>query len=506
MVLQAWSHVDRDDTSILPEGGVGDAAPGSRVSSREPVRHTVERHGALRRLVRSGALRDSVALADLQPLIPDPDTTGPDEYQQHLATLEALGVQPLHPRISSVADEATPESENAESSPVPGTLDSLGAYLREIGRVPLLTGAQEVALAQRIEAGDPEARNEMVAANLRLVIRFARRYARVGRVPIMDLIQEGNLGLIHAAKKFDWRRGYKFSTYASWWIWQAIVRALAEQGRTIRLPVCATERLDRIRKTYARLEQALGRAPNDEEVASELGLKAETVSELLTMVMEPVSLYAPVGAGDGHNDLLVADTQDEPDALPTDTAAVTNVAGGHAALAERLASILDAVLPARERTVLIKRFGLFGSRAYSLDELADETGIPRARLSALEAHALKQLCAPTVWAQLAAHMSLAGMGPAEHLKLILKTSLPARERVVLIKRRGLFKSRVHTLEELAEELDTDPDEIGVLEARALRRLRAPGVWARIWSVFAGPDPAHEDAVDRRLVYMSALEQ
>ena len=213
--------------------------------------------------VRRAAFRDSVVLSDLQPLIPDPDATEPQEYHQQLAELEVLGVPPLAPR--------TPPRSMTPCSPVmkwksavdSGTSDSLRVYLREIGGVRLLTAAQEIRLAQRIEAGDTDARNEMVAANLRLVVSIARRYARPGRLPLMDLIQEGNLGLIHAAKKFDWRRGYKFSTYASWWIWQAIMRGLAEQGRTIRIPVHATERLERIRKTYAKLAQDCGRAPSE---------------------------------------------------------------------------------------------------------------------------------------------------------------------------------------------------------------------------------------------------
>ncbi len=378
------------------------AAHGFHASAPGP--DAARRRGALRRFVRQTAYRDSISISDLQRLIPDPDAITPQVYERRLAELEALGINPLGHHAHLTAGDARSSRGAEEDNPEAGSVDSLRAYLREIGRVPLLTAAQEVELARRIEAGDVEARNRMVAANLRLVVSIARRYARPGRVPIMDLIQEGNLGLIHATEKFDWRRGYKFSTYATWWIWQAITHALAEQGRVIRIPVHAVERLDRIRKAHARLAQPLGREPTDAEIAADLGLAVHVVRDLLAIAMDPVSLHAPVGNGDADDDRVVADTRDDPDAVPTDAAAVEHVAGGDGELARDLEHVLNTSLPVRERLVLVKRLGLFGQRAHTLDELAEELRMTRVRVRVLEARALKRLRTPYVRARLSAHL------------------------------------------------------------------------------------------------------
>jgi RNA polymerase primary sigma factor len=366
--------------------GVHASAPGPDAASRR---------GALRRFVRQTACRDSIAIADLQRLIPDPDATAPEDYERRLADLEALGINPLGHRAHLTAGDARSSRGAAEDSPDAGSADSLRAYLREIGRVPLLTAAQEVELARRIEAGDVEARNRMVAANLRLVVSIARRYARPGRAPIMDLIQEGNLGLIHATEKFDWRRGYKFSTYATWWIWQAIIRALAEQGRVIRIPVHAVERLDRIRKACARLAQRLGREPTDAEIAADVGLAVRAVRDLLAIAMDPVSLYAPVGNGDVDDDRVVADTRDDPDAVPTDVDAIARASGGTAQLARDLAAVIEACLPPRERFVVLSLWGIGDGdtepEPLSADDIARKLHVPASHVRAIHARALARL-------------------------------------------------------------------------------------------------------------------
>jgi|GEM_PF-1151762 len=321
---------------------------------------------------------DSLLLSELQQLVLDPDSTTPEEYAQRLGALEALGVNPFSPRTSLLGAprrSAAPRRDrplDGEESTEP--LNGLQSYLRDIARVPLLTAAQEIELAKRIEAGRLDARNDMVRANLRLVVSIARRYARPGRVPIMDLIQEGNLGLLHAAEKFDWHTGYRFSTYATWWIWQAILRALAEQGRTIRIPVHATERLGRIRKTVAALSHTLHRDPTDAELAQELGLPQNVVTDLMAVATDPLSLYATFEHDPNGDDRSLVDVCEDPDApqphqspLAVDT---------NRDLWDELQKILESHLPTQERLVLVKHFGLFGTRAENEEQIAKAVHLP----------------------------------------------------------------------------------------------------------------------------------
>ena len=372
-------------------------------------------HGKIR--VRGGF---SVAANCAPPFIPG----------QRLGGLEADVSTPIGERTQSTAEPDDPAPDPVhEDGGNSDTSNSLRAYLREIGRIPLLTPGEETALAKRIEAGDREARNQMVAANLRLVVSVAHRHARPGRLSLMDLIGEGNLGLIRAAEKFDWRKGHKFSTYATWWIWQAILRALVGQGRTIRMPMHAVERLDRIRKTAARLAQQLGREPTDEEIAADAGLvktSAQLVEQLgrepsdeeiaadLTRAMrvvrdlraiaqDHVSLYAPICNGCTAKDRLVADTQSDLDAVATDVTAIMNATEGE--LQRDLEGVLATSLPPRERIVLVKRLGLFGSRVHTLEELAFELHMPPPRVRVLEARAMKRLKTPAVRVRLMIHWS-----------------------------------------------------------------------------------------------------
>ena len=388
-------------------------------------------NGAHRRFVSSTYLQDSVSIPVLQRLIPDPDSATPEEYDRGLAELDTLAANPFGRRIRQIAGpgEFAADAIHTEHGGHDDTSGSLRPYLREISRIRLLTPAEEIGLAKRIEVGDQDARNQMVAANLRLVVCVARRYARPDRLPIMDLIGEGNLGLIRAAEKFDWRKGYRFSTYATWWIWQAIFRALAGQERTIRMPMHAVERLDRIRKAAARLAQRLGRDPTDAEIAADAGLAKTSaqlakqlgrepsdeeiaadltramrvVRDLRAIARDPVSLHAPFPNGDHDEDRVVADTQSDLDAVATDVAAVMNATEGE--LQRDLEDVLATFLPARERTVLVKQLGLFGSRVHTLEELAVELHMAPPRVRALEARAMKRLRIPSVQARLMIHRS-----------------------------------------------------------------------------------------------------
>ena len=356
-----------------------------------PAQQAPRGRAMLRRFV-GRARQKSVLLSDVQQFIPDPDSATPEEYSRHLGELEALGANPFSrhtPLATDTESGAVEPAPSVEADDGDEALNTLQAYLREIGRVPLLTAEQEIELAKRIEAGDIKARNEMVTANLRLVVSIARRYARPGRLPLMDLIQEGNLGLMHAAEKFDWRRGYKFSTYGSWWIWQAILRALAEQGRTIRIPIHATERLDRIRKAVAQLAQDLSREPTDDEIANHLGLRPDVVIELTAVAADPLSLHAPLGHGDDDEDRSIVDFYGDPDAEDPEGTPIANHTNED--LGTDLEAILNAYLPKQERQVVVKSFGLFGRSALTEEQIADKLHIPVAHVREMRTRALRRI-------------------------------------------------------------------------------------------------------------------
>jgi RNA polymerase primary sigma factor len=286
-----------------------------------------------------------------------------------------------------------------------GEVDSLRAYLREIGRIPLLSPSEEIELAQRIERGDTEAWHRMVTANLRLVVAIAKRREPFGRVELLDLIQEGNAGLMRAVEKFDWRLGYKFSTYASWWIYQAISTAQAEQGRTIRIPSHASEKIRRIRDAHARLLQQLGREPTREEIAAEMRMPPEAVQQLLAAALDPLSLHAPLSPGSEEDDRTLADAQDDPDALPPDEAAIAIAMNADGGLSETLSAILGRVLPDRERRVLCMKWGVCGVEQRTEQEIADALGLPVARVKAIAARAIARLRrTPWVRLKLKAHI------------------------------------------------------------------------------------------------------
>ena len=262
--------------------------------------------------------------------------------------------------------------------------DPVRMYLKEIGRVPLLTAEEEVALAKRMEAGDEEAQKRLAEANLRLVVSIAKRYVGRGML-FLDLIQEGNLGLIKAVEKFDYNKGYKFSTYATWWIRQAITRAIADQARTIRIPVHMVETINRTIRTSRQLTQSLGREPSAAEIAEVMKMPVQRVEEILKIAMDPISLETPVGEEDDtHLGDFIKDNKSE---VPADAAAYT-------LLQEQLDEVMQT-LTDREKKVLALRFGLEDGRSRTLEEVGKEFHVTRERIRQIEAKALRKLRHPS---------------------------------------------------------------------------------------------------------------
>ncbi len=292
------------------------------------------------------------------------------------------------PPLELGADETRSEEEldlNDLSVP-PGIKinDPVRMYLKEIGRVPLLSADNEIELAKRIEMGDEEAKRRLAEANLRLVVSIAKRYVGRGML-FLDLIQEGNMGLIKAVEKFDYRKGYKFSTYATWWIRQAITRAIADQARTIRIPVHMVETINKLIRITRQLLQELGREPTAEEIAAEMDMSPDKVREIQKIAQEPVSLETPIGEED---DSHLGDFIPDDDALaPADAAA-------YELLKEQLEDVLDT-LTEREENVLRLRFGLDDGRTRTLEEVGKVFGVTRERIRQIEAKALRKLRHPS---------------------------------------------------------------------------------------------------------------
>lgn len=289
--------------------------------------------------------------------------------------------------ILDVDDEPTEEElENIELAVPDGVSieDPVRMYLKEIGKVPLLTADEEKELAMKMEAGDADAKKRLAEANLRLVVSIAKRYVGRGML-FLDLIQEGNLGLIKAVEKFDYRKGYKFSTYATWWIRQAITRAIADQARTIRIPVHMVETINKLIRVQRQLLQELGREPYPEEIAEKMSLPVERVREIQKISQEPVSLETPIGEEeDSHLGDFI---QDDNVPVPAEAAAFT-------LLKEQLVEVLDT-LTDREQKVLRLRFGLDDGRARTLEEVGKEFDVTRERIRQIEAKALRKLRHPS---------------------------------------------------------------------------------------------------------------
>ncbi len=292
-----------------------------------------------------------------------------------VAAPDAPGDQPT-PKQGKTEERKKPEVDLT----VEPSLDSLRLYLRSIGRVALLTAEQEVSLAKRIERGDMAAKQQMVEANLRLVVSIAKGYLGRG-LTFLDLIQEGSLGLIRAVEKFDYRRGYKFSTYATWWIRQAVTRAIADKGRTIRIPVHMVEKLNKVVHVERQLVQTLGREPNPDEIAAELEITVREVRDIQRMSQQPISLEKPVGDEEESElgDFVEDQMAESPFELAADSLRRENV---HRAL---------AALPQREREVIEMRFGLTGGRPRTLEEVGRAFNVTRERIRQIENHTLKKL-------------------------------------------------------------------------------------------------------------------
>src|SRR6266542_242531 len=310
-------------------------------------------------MLKSGSSRADSSDVEVPHLLPEPAED---------ATLEVV-----------TADEAPDHEEQSAPAAQAPTSDPLRLYVRQIGDGPLLTREEERELARRKDQGDEEAKRKLIESNLRLVMSITRHYTRAG-VPLLDLIQEGNLGLIRAVEKFDYRMGYKLSTYATWWIRQSITRALADQGRTIRLPVHVAEQVRRVLRARRILAQTLNRDPLIPEIAKESGFPPERVQQLLELVEDPVSLETPVGDGESIFGDLIEDTKsDQPDAA---TAKMLR--------SRELAGALRRLNP-RMRRVLALRFGLDGETPQTLEQVGIGLGITRERVRQLESRALREL-------------------------------------------------------------------------------------------------------------------
>ena len=317
-----------------------------------------------------------------------------DKTEKVFEYLENKGIVAMVPEsdteddiILDVEDEPTEEElENIEMAVPDGVSieDPVRMYLKGIGKVPLLTAEEEKELAMKMEAGDMEAKKRLAEANLRLVVSIAKRYVGRGML-FLDLIQEGNLGLIKAVEKFDYRKGYKFSTYATWWIRQAITRAIADQARTIRIPVHMVETINKLIRVQRQLLQELGREPYPEEIAEKMGLPVERVREIQKISQEPVSLETPIGEEeDSHLGDFI---QDDNVPVPAEAAAFT-------LLKEQLVEVLGT-LTEREQKVLCLRFGLEDGRARTLEEVGKEFDVTRERIRQIEAKALRKLRHPS---------------------------------------------------------------------------------------------------------------
>uniref|UniRef100_A0A7V4DF16 RNA polymerase sigma factor SigA n=1 Tax=Candidatus Caldatribacterium californiense TaxID=1454726 RepID=A0A7V4DF16_9BACT len=335
-------------------------------------------------LVESGKRKGYVTFKELNDILGD-DAVNVDKLDDVYDTLSELGIEVSDEEIFREEVPAL-EAEDWQIEDVRGigADDPVKMYLKEIGQVPLLTPEEEVELAKRIEQGDQEAKKKLIEANLRLVVSIAKRYVGRGML-FLDLIQEGNLGLIRAVEKFDYRKGYKFSTYATWWIRQAITRAIADQARTIRIPVHMVETINKLVRVSRQLTQELGREPTPEEIAERMGITPEKVREILKTAQEPLSLETPIGEEeDSHLGDFIEDTG----------IMAPPQAASYSLLREQLENVLNT-LTERERKVLKLRFGLEDGKSHTLEEVGQIFGVTRERIRQIEAKALRKLRHPS---------------------------------------------------------------------------------------------------------------
>lgn len=346
-------------------------------------------------------------LKDVQQLVDKGKKRGVLTYTEVMDSLQGFDLTPeeiddVYEKLAGMGIEVVPEATDLETIEVNGETepeevevdlsvpegvgidDPVRMYLKEIGRIPLLTPEEEVELAKRIEQGDEEAKRRLAEANLRLVVSIAKKYVGRGML-FLDLIQEGNLGLIKAVEKFDYRKGYKFSTYATWWIRQAITRAIADQARTIRIPVHMVETINKLIRVSRQLLQELGREPAPEEIAKEMGISEDKVREIMKIAQEPVSLETPIGEEeDSHLGDFIEDHEAK---APAEEASYT-------LLREQLEEVLST-LTEREQKVIRLRFGLDDGRARTLEEVGQQFGVTRERIRQIEAKTLRKLRHPS---------------------------------------------------------------------------------------------------------------
>ncbi|HHW91965.1 MAG TPA: RNA polymerase sigma factor RpoD [Firmicutes bacterium] len=331
--------------------------------------------GKKRGLLTYNEIMDSLQDVDLDP----------DQIDRIYEVLTEMGIEVVDEGDKEGSPDAPIEEELDITVPEGIAIDDpVRMYLKEIGRVPLLTAQEEIELAKRMEQGDENAKRILAEANLRLVVSIAKRYVGRGML-FLDLIQEGNLGLLKAVEKFDYRKGFKFSTYATWWIRQAITRAIADQARTIRIPVHMVETINKLVRVSRQLLQELGRDPLPEEIAEEMGISEEKVREVMKIAQEPVSLETPIGE---EEDSHLGDFIEDHDApSPADAASF-------ALLKEQLEEVLETLTP-REKKVLRLRFGIDDGRARTLEEVGQIFGVTRERIRQIEAKALRKLRHPS---------------------------------------------------------------------------------------------------------------
>lgn len=339
------------------------------------------------KIVEMGKAKGMVKYQDIMGSLDDVQLR-PDQIEKLYETLEEQNIDVIDEEVETEKETEKAEEEVSDfdiSMPENINIDDpVRMYLKEIGKVPLLSAAEEVELAKRMGDGDQEAKRKLAEANLRLVVSIAKRYVGRGML-FLDLIQEGNLGLIKAVEKFDYEKGYKFSTYATWWIRQAITRAIADQARTIRIPVHMVETINKLIRVSRQLLQQYGRDPLPEELAKEMDIPEEKVREILKIAQEPVSLETPIGEEeDSHLG----------DFIPDDDAPAPAEAAAFTLLKEQLIDVLDTLTP-REEKVLKLRFGLEDGRARTLEEVGKEFQVTRERIRQIEAKALRKLRHPS---------------------------------------------------------------------------------------------------------------
>lgn len=351
---------------------------------------TPDKKTIIKELTEQGKAKGQLSTKDILDAIGEIDFD-PEQLEKFYDTLESLGVEIVEDFDDIPLDNielelaATGETNTPDAGDGSVTIDDpVKVYLKEIGRVPLLTSEEEIDLAIRIKEGDSAAKKRLSEANLRLVVSIAKRYLGRG-MQFLDLIQEGNLGLIKAVEKFDYTKGFKFSTYATWWIRQAITRAIADQARTIRIPVHMVETINKVKKVSSQLLHTNGHEPSAEEISEVLDMPVDKVREIMRVAQEPVSLETPIGEEeDSHLG----------DFIPDDDAPAPADAASHTLLREQLSEVLDTLTP-REEKVLRLRFGLEDGRSRTLEEVGKEFNVTRERIRQIEAKALRKLRHPS---------------------------------------------------------------------------------------------------------------